>query len=163
MKRSVFGLLFVLIITSCGSKEKTVKSPEKVKIDRNATFILKIQTSPCFGRCPFYELKVIGEDGTAIYNARRYPNTNGAVTKILPRLELDSIEMFLNTNKFWDLESEYDNPNVTDLPSTTITFTKGDRTKSVKGRHDVPEDFKRITAFIERLRLRNFGEFEKKR
>lgn len=122
-------------------------------------FILQVSTSPCFGRCPVYKLS-INSNGNAIYTGLRHPKTKGDVQRTIPATEIDSIRYILEKYDFWDLDSIYDNPNVSDMPSFIVEYKGEIKSKTVVGRFESPDNFRRISAFLERLRKRNFGDLE---
>lgn len=131
----------------------------KSKSNTNKDFTLVVKTSPCFGRCPFYELSVDSK-GEARYKGIRHPKTDGEIVRNLSAIELDSVRYIFETNNFWGLDSVYDNPSISDFPSTTISYNTVDKQKTVFARFDTPMELRKITAFIERLRKRTFGDLE---
>lgn len=117
---------------------------------------LEVRTSPCFGSCAVYEMRV--ENGMASYIGLRYPKRNDTLTIKLPSSELDSILYIFNQNSYWDLAEIYDNPNISDLPSTRLKFREDGKEKSVLVRADIPDNLINILRYIERFRKRTFQE-----
>jgi hypothetical protein len=142
------------VLVSCSAS----KSNSSTKYERNANpFTLTVKTSPCFGRCPFYEM-VISSNGKSSFEGFRDPKTDGVIELTLPKAEIDSLTTILANHNFNALDSLYDNPLISDLPSVTLSLENEIGIKTVTGRYDTPESFRRITAFIERLRKRNFSD-----
>lgn len=142
------------IVFSCSS----TKNKKTVDNHKNSSpYIVTVNTSPCFGSCSFYTM-VINQNRTATYEGFRYPKTNGVIEKELPQFEVDSLRLVLAENNFSSLDSIYDNTRITDLPSITIQLDNKKGSKSVTGRFDTPQSFNNISAFIERLRIRNFDK-----
>lgn len=152
MAKQALNLLFPLLLilaSSCASNEAYLKGGGN-------EFTLEVSTTPCFGSCPVYDL-TIKESGLAVYNGKHFPET-GEIFKPLPMREVDSLRKVFAGNNFFELDSVYDNPNVTDLPSMKIHLSLGNGAeKTVLSRYEQPQNLKNITAFIERLRQRNFS------
>ena len=148
----------ILIVSSLiGALACSSLKPEKKY--ESSPFKLEINASPCFGRCPAYTL-IIDNEGNTSYEGLKYPRTNGKVERVMSKSDLDSIRLVLDENQFWDLDSIYDNPQISDLPSLGIQWQSDSKKHKVTGRFNTPEGFDNIAAFIERLRLRNFGDLK---
>ncbi len=153
MKKAFLGITTIALLTACGASNNATALKRK-----GTEFTFKVSTTPCFGECPVYDL-TIKESGLAVYNGKNFPDTKGEIFKSLPDEEMDSLRMVLANSGFFEMDSVYDEPSVTDLPGTTLTLTLGNSsTKTVMGRYETPDSFDRIKAFVERLRKRNFGE-----
>lgn len=125
-------------------------------IDTSKEISLNISTSPCFGSCAVYEMKV--ENGLASYYGIKYPKTGDTLQVVLSNMEMDSIQYVFSNNMYWDLAETYDNPLISDLPSVFIQYQEKDRKKEVLARADLPESLTNILKYIERMRLRTFEE-----
>jgi hypothetical protein len=101
---------------------------------------------------------VISSNGKSSFEGFRDPKTDGVIELTLPKAEIDSLTTILANHNFNALDSLYDNPLISDLPSVTLSLENEIGIKTVTGRYDTPESFRRITAFIERLRKRNFSD-----
>ncbi len=151
MRKILISFGALTLMTSCGAGQGAAALKKK-----STEFTFEVSTTPCFGTCPVYDL-TIKESGLAVYNGKNFPKTNGEVFKNLPDAEMDSLREVLAASNFFELDSVYDEPTVTDLPSTTMTLTINESSsKTVMGRYETPEEFDRVKAFIERLRRRNF-------
>lgn len=128
-------------------------------IDTSKDISLKIATSPCFGTCAVYEMKV--ENGIASYYGVKYPKTEDTLQVVLSNNELDSIQYIFNSNLYWDLADSYDNQFVSDLPSVQINYREKDLKKSVLARADFPDNLTNILKYIERMRIRTFEELKR--
>lgn len=146
-----FCLLSLLLLTasSCSLLQKT-SLKEKIS--------LTVRTSPCFGACPVYELRL--ENGLASYYGLKYPRTQDTLRTILSNSELDSIEYIFESHNYWDFENEYDNPNVSDLPSIFINYRSGEQQKALEARANIPDELIAILEYLERMRLRTFEELK---
>ena len=152
MKKVILGIGVLAIMAGCATNN--AKALKK----KSTEFTFEISTTPCFGTCPVYDL-TIKESGLAVYNGKKFPETKGELFKNLPDQEMDSLRDILAGSNFFKMDSVYNDPSVTDLPSTTMTLTLGSGTsKTVMGRIGTPENFDAIKAFVERLRQRNFPQ-----
>lgn len=107
--------------------------------------------TPCFGKCPAYSVNVY-RSGFATYNGKSHVEKTGEHTA---HVGTDTMALLLakaETIGFFDLEDVYDS-QVTDLPTTTIAIAAGGRSKQVKARHQVPQQFKDFAAYAEGLLL----------
>jgi hypothetical protein len=82
---------------------------------QNDTVILSIERTPCFGRCPVFELKVY-KNGYTTFEGKMNTDKQGLYMCNTKKEVLDSIFLRANTINFFNLQDEYDSP-VTDLPS----------------------------------------------
>ncbi len=152
MRKVNFWLISLLSVaaTSCSLSNKAISSSEEIS--------LRVRTSACFGTCPVYELKV--ENGLASYYGLKYPRTNDTLQVVISEIELDSIVYIFDTHKFWELEAEYDNPQISDLPSVNIELSHGKQKNRVEARAQIPNNLRNILEYIERMRLRTFAELK---
>lgn len=107
--------------------------------------------TPCFGKCPAYTVNVY-RSGYATYNGKSHVEKTGEHTA---QVGTDTMALLLAKAErigFFDLQDVYDS-QVTDLPTTTIVVAARGRTKQVKARHQVPQQFKDFAAYAENLLL----------
>ena len=165
MSRFLFlPLFFALTLFSCKNNkevsansdiEKTPKDIAKesdvLPEDSKLNHFLKVTTSPCFGQCPVYEL-TISENGGVHFNGKRFTQVEGTHTSTLNPSQLSELKKNVAALNVDTLSSTYDNPDVTDLPSTNYVFmTSTGEYKSVMARYDVPESLKSFQKYIDKL------------
>lgn len=123
----------------------------------DTAFIIKIEKTPCFGKCPVYEL-TLRSDSTAHFVGKRFVQMEGEHQSQLGAQDMDSIRYILAHYNFDELDSVYNDSHVADLPSTFITVRLPDLDyeKKVWSRYQQPENLLKIQAFFERLRRRHF-------
>ena len=110
---------------------------------------IKVKTTGCFGTCPIYEFQING-DGTATYNGERFVAVEGDKKKEFSFMEANlAFDSFRSAN-FWSYEDEYTG-NVSDLPTTFLTFSEGGKTKTIKLYYDIPDELKRLSEYIKNL------------
>lgn len=114
--------------------------------------VARIQRTPCFGRCPIYTITVY-EDGSVIYEAEEFVQEKGA---FYGKVEEDKIRKLMQRAEainFFELNDEYDNEYVTDLPSTITTLRKDGELKQVINRYQGPEELHKFEKYFDQLFL----------
>ncbi|MEZ4907186.1 MAG: DUF6438 domain-containing protein [Saprospiraceae bacterium] len=126
----LFLSVFVLMAYSC----KTVKmetNPDKVSP------MIVYSKGPCFGQCPIYTLTIYNS-GLAKFNGIRYTDKVGKFEKQLNATEFKGLVELFETNRFWRFDDMY-GMDLVDAPTTTISYSYNDKTKTVKGKSNFPE------------------------
>lgn len=157
MKYSASTLLLLVLVLLTGgfiacNGQKAASSPAPYGGDTPAdSLFFTITKTPCFGKCPAYTVHVY-RSGFATYNGKSHVEKTGEHTA---HVGTDTMALLLAKAEaigFFDLQDVYDS-QVTDLPTTTIAVAAGGRTKQVKARHHVPQQFKDFAAYAEGLLL----------
>ena len=114
--------------------------------------LIKIRKTACFGRCPVYEF-IILKDGTAIFNGLQNVTKIGKHSLKLSKEEFTTLQSLLSKTTFSEYQDTYNNPRITDLPSTYITY-KGKQIQ-IRIWQNVPQELKEITKYIEQIVKKN--------
>ncbi len=155
MKRPPILFISVVLFTiSCNSSYRSLK---KNFAKKDSEFTVEVNTTPCFGTCPVYNLEIFSQ-GKAHYEGIRYTDVEGEVEISLPPSDIDSLKQLILENGFFKLDSIYDDPYISDLPSTTITVSVGEEKKKVKGRINKPKEFVAIETFLASLIKRHLSQ-----
>ncbi|MEZ4932349.1 MAG: DUF6438 domain-containing protein [Saprospiraceae bacterium] len=135
---SLFAL--VLLVASC-------EPPDPYLYDATATIELK--KDPCFGFCPVYSIKIDGK-GNATYDGQKNVEKVGTWYQTLsPEETNDLFDAFENAD-FWQFENEY-TAQVTDLPTTWVTFILDEKNKTIKDYYGAPEGLKKLESMVEAI------------
>lgn len=102
------------------------------------TFFASIERTACFGMCPTYTMTIYS-DGFVEYNGIRAVDKIGKYTRTITQVEMDSIVNQAREIKFLEMEDEYDDKMVMDLPSATTTVVIDGTKKSVMRRYGHPK------------------------
>lgn len=143
-------LLGIAFMACNGQKTTTSTSSYGGAAPADSLFFTLTKT-PCFGKCPAYTVNVY-RSGCATYNGKSHVEKTGEHTA---RIGTDTMALLLAKAEaigFFNLQEVYDS-QVTDLPTTTIAIAAGGRSKQVKARHQVPQQFKDFAAYAEGLLL----------
>jgi len=107
--------------------------------------ILDFRQTECFGTCPVYSATIY-EDGAVEYHGEKHVDVKGHKKFKLSKGAMLDLKNKIKQLDPLELKSEYDG-NITDLPSTYITFYLGDNVvKKVRARWQIP---KNLFDFIE--------------
>ena len=121
--------------------------PNKGKIE--LTVVASIAKTPCFGKCPVFEVRIYS-DGRAVYNGVRYTNRSGIYEATVPETQMAQLKANSLKLKFYELADEYpvNGRRIPDLPST-ITYLNWDGTeKKVSNNHDAPVELIEFEAMF---------------
>lgn len=110
---------------------------------------IKVKTTGCFGTCPIYEFQLNG-DGMGVYKGERFVAVEGEKKKEFGIMDAGlAFDSFRSAN-FWSYEDEYTG-NITDLPTTFLTFSDGGKTKTIRLYYDYPDELKRLSEYVKKL------------
>lgn len=124
--------LTTLLFASCNSSKKGMKNLD-------AAAFVELKTTPCFGTCPTYTMKIFA-NGQGTFNGRQYSKKQGDYVRVFSEEEVRTIFEKIVSLNVMDRPDMYDNPQVTDLPSNVITFFDGKESKTIRCRFEIPDD-----------------------
>ncbi len=119
--------------------------------NNEATLIIEMRKTPCFGTCPVYNLYIY-DNRKIEYQGIKYVDKLGLFKRTLSAQQYEGIRFAFEEARFDQMDNEYDGP-VSDLPSTIISFTKDGHTKTVKGRYGTPQNFKNLENILHSLAM----------
>jgi len=103
---------------------KSVDLNNKTKLDalikKAKMAFFTFRKTACFGDCPVYDV-TIDAKGNVTYKGLKYVNVKGERKFTLTEKEFTTLKEKLANNNFSEYKRKYDNPNITDLPSTFIS------------------------------------------
>lgn len=111
--------------------------------------IVMMQKTPCYGPCPVYILKIY-PSGWATLDATQHLKLEGTYTQKLSDKYLKRLEADFEQAKFFELQDTY-TTNLSDLPTTYLTYRQGGRSKTVMDYYGAPERLKQLEAHLEAL------------
>lgn len=167
MRIVVLSIVLLMFSASCKTQKKVEEvqnkeivqnsmqkpEPQWVKELREGfpdNLFVRLERTACFGTCPIYVLSIF-EDGTVIYEGKKWVDKEGIYKSSVEKEVLDKIKHQADVFKFYSMNTVYDNTNVTDLP-TTITALKADEGfKVVVNRYEGPENLAILESYIDNL------------
>ncbi|MDY0779877.1 DUF6438 domain-containing protein [Tenacibaculum sp. IB213877] len=122
-------------------------------IERAKSPLFSIKKTPCFGDCPVYEV-TINSDGKLTYNGKEYVIEKGIREIQLSEEQFTTLKEKLTIKDFSSFKDVYDNPKITDLPSTYITY-KGKQIKIRLWTDEVPTELIAVNEYVQDILLEN--------
>lgn len=116
--------------------------------------MITLQQTPCFGTCPVYKMQLY-PSGKVLFEGESFVEKEGAWVLQIPKKEMKQLEKeLLEKVNFMDLKNVYDNPGVSDLPSSILQYKKGAQNKKVVARVDFPKPLLQFIIKLDALRKR---------
>ena len=113
--------------------------------------IIELEKTACYGQCPVYTIK-IDEDGRGLFAGVENVKHNGLYSFRLSRGEMDALNAAFDSIGFFGLNDRYYD-NVTDLPTTYLTYRSNGREKKIMDYHGAPRELKDLERRIADLVL----------
>jgi len=135
-------ILFLLIFSSCSSV-KMVTDPAK------ASPKIVMSKGACFGECPVYSLTIYNS-GFMKFNGVRFTKMDGKYERQLSEDQYIALIKKIDKTNLWKFEDVYD-MQVADLPTTSISYSKKEKTKTVKGKAGRPDQIQELEKYLEAL------------
>jgi hypothetical protein len=113
--------------------------------------LIELERTPCYGSCPVYKVK-IDKRGKGLFEGLENVDIIGRFSFSLHPDELTEIENAFHKVDFYQLEKIYD-AQVSDLPTTYITYNKDGNRKKIMDYYGAPEELRNLENSIETLVL----------
>jgi hypothetical protein len=110
--------------------------------------LLLYKRTPCVGACPTFTM-VVKMDGEVYFNGRQHVEMIGDYKANWDADLLGQLESKMQALDFDKLPKIFDNPQVTDLPSTYIGYTLGNNLHTVKCRYQTPQNLKDLASWLD--------------
>lgn len=98
-------------------------------IQNQASLVIALERTPCFGFCPDYRVEVHG-DGTVVYDGRNFVDMKGRQTAHISAANVQRLVEAFRRADFFTLRDEYSG-SVTDLPTHRISIAFDGRSKTI--------------------------------
>ncbi len=132
-KATLLLVFSFLILISC-------KSPKETDDLSTLSEEIIMKKNPCFGKCPAYILTIY-KGGIASFDGKQFVKKYGLFTKKLSKSEYKSIKKAFKKADFWSFDDNYPS-NIHDLPKTRLTYIHKDKSKTVTGDINRPQQVK---------------------
>ncbi|UII27824.1 DUF6438 domain-containing protein [Fulvivirga maritima] len=133
-------LLLLITIISCKTTQKTEAQEDP---------IIKMEKTPCFGTCPEYSLEIFADNTAKLHAVQHLPLKGDYKAKISDS-QLSALISAFEEGKFFEYEKEY-TANISDMPTTYLTFNHKGKVKKVKDYHGAPESLKKLEKQVAAL------------
>ena len=145
MKKSIqHGILLALAFLLL-----TAQKCNKDKYEYTENSVIEIVKTPCFGSCPEYSFRIKG-NGEAAYNGKRFVELEGEHSRTF---SADTVNYLFNTfvkADLWKYDNEY-TEQVTDLPTTYLSFEHEGKSKKIKMYYGYPEELANLANMLQEL------------
>ncbi|MCI4648262.1 DUF6438 domain-containing protein [Phaeodactylibacter sp.] len=121
------------------------------KYEYEPTTSIEIAKTGCFGQCPTYVFSLKG-DGSATFNGRRFVEPEGEHHRTYSADTTNMVFSRLIEADLYQYEREYTD-NVTDLPTTYLTFEHEGKQKKIKLYYGYPEELGTIVEQLQEVAL----------
>lgn len=124
-------------------------------------FRLELKRTACFGQCPAYSMSVNAE-GLVEWQGELFVERKGKHIGKISRSAVASLYKRIQQSGFQQMKDSYDNPGISDLPSSIIALEVEGKRKKVVCRYDCPAEFqtlfKQLEAGIDTVGLKPAGK-----
>jgi hypothetical protein len=110
--------------------------------------LFNMQKTGCYGRCPVYDAAIY-PDGTVAYNGDENVSRIGYYEFKLTKNELNDVKRQIDDLDVLNLSNVYDG-DITDVPTTILTFYLDGAAKRVRARYNIPP---KLTMFITKMHI----------
>lgn len=129
----------------------TPPTPQAKLVEEDG-LIAWLQRTPCYGRCPSYDLKIYN-DLTVIYVGKRFVEKEGWYKTTISKADLQTLQDKAKTIDYLNLADKYptDGAVISDLP-TCKTYMKLDgKEKMINNKHNAPAALTEFEKFFDTL------------
>ncbi len=141
MNKLIILLSILFAFASCNSTKKISNQSDYV--------VFSLRKTECKGKCPVYFMQIY-RNGKITFEGTKNTDKIGKYQKEISSNELDSLILEFEKANFFDFEDEY-TASITDLPTTYISFSTGDKTKNIRDYHGSPSELKELEKKLETI------------
>lgn len=142
-------MVCVYLLSDCKSHKKVVENTLKNAVKTTPQQVFDLEMTRCYGTCPAYKVIVFDND-SVVYEGLKYVAKQGKVIKKFPKGTVNQlVEKFREAN-FFKFHNQYTS-NISDFPTTYISFTDKGVTKKIMDYYKAPERLKQLEMLISNL------------
>ena len=135
----------ILLISSC----QTSKKVSGVNTgDNNSYEVFSLKKTACYGACPVFEM-VIFSNLEVTFTGEKNTDKLGLYTSRISQQELSTLRNAFDKS-FFDFEDEYTSA-VSDLPTTFVFYSNGQKTKKIRDYTGAPQELKDLEKLLGNL------------
>ena len=154
LSRFFYIASFVFVLASCAnSKNASISEHEEGEthvhhesehrplfenVSEDDSLFASINRGYCYGTCPVYQMNIYNS-GIVTYNGIRNLDLLGKYTTTISKEQMTMFFDAVNATGYLQMEDEYDNHGVTDLPKTTSSIVVNGKRKQVMRRYGYPK------------------------
>ncbi len=159
MKRLLFLVCLTFLLFACKNRKQANESlvediPAPMEMDSTTVEAIQVsptdtllyyRKTPCFGRCPSFEL-IVYQNHSARYEGQNFVNRIGLYTATVEDSFIEAVIEEAEKSDYFSLKDSYDNRFVSDLPATITEI----QSKRVYNRYEGP-NLKNLYARLDTL------------
>lgn len=111
--------------------------------------VFSFRKTECKGKCPVYFMEIY-KSGKVSFTGTKNTDKIGKFTKQITKKELKKLIAAFEKAKFFDFKDEYSS-QISDLPTTYISYTNKDKTKKIRDYHGAPKELKDLELLLESI------------
>ncbi|RYZ56408.1 MAG: hypothetical protein EOP49_00445 [Sphingobacteriales bacterium] len=157
MKKNLLGvfLLFLLVFTACARQKKTAEATTAGQAttanstSASSLSYIKMQRTPCFGRCPYYSVEIY-DNGLVRYTGMRFVKDSGIYEKQIDKAQAAKYLAEFQRYRVDTLKKNYD-VLISDIPGINYTFRINNELREVRNAHFGPVFLKTLGHEVDAL------------
>lgn len=140
MKKLLLLLIPISILIGCKSNQETTNNT-------SSEVVIEFKKTPCYGKCPVYNAS-IKSDGSMTYFGKTFVDNLGDFEGQISKEQIEEIYDLAERIGFFELNDNYDDKGITDVPSATTTINYNGKSKTVYNRHNGPAKLRDLENLI---------------
>ncbi len=136
-------IIIFLFLISASACFNTLK-PRNLK---NEQKLVALSKGPCFGNCPVFTLTIY-ENGLATFQGKEHTDKQGLYMKKIGKEAVKHLTNQCAAANLWQFQGLYKS-QLADLPSVTLTYYEGEKSKTITGKKERPEAVLDIEAILD--------------
>lgn len=145
-----YSFLFLILLSFLSCKQQQ-KATGKSMPDQESELLFSLKTTPCFGECPVFDLKLYS-DSTLVFEGKQFTDLEGTHKATLNDRQYEVFTNLVNKVDWGTLNDEYVS-DMTDLPSSQFYFNNNGNPRDIYKYGTEPKSLgvlgEAILAFVE--------------
>jgi hypothetical protein len=160
MRLGLVAVALSLIVLACDSKKEVASAETEPQTDTVVVIMepappkdslaITYEQTPCFGRCPVYKVKIY-ESGFATYEGLNFAEKMGLYAFTFEEATLKQIYQMAEEIDYFDMQAVYDDPRISDLPSTISSISIDGKSHRIKARRGMPSELKEFHKALDEM------------
>lgn len=114
--------------------------------------VIEMEKGPCYGNCPVFTLTVY-DNGIVSYRGERFTERRGLYRLDIGRKGAEDLKQAFAAANLWQYPDAF-KAQIPDLPTITLTYYEGDRTKTIRGKDGRPESVLKLEQMLDEITAR---------
>jgi len=146
---TLLNFLLTIILSVALFACQTAKKSIDAASTQEASLVISIKKTACYGTCPVYELQIYS-DLSVTLKGEQYVDKIGEFQASINQVKLNELKDLFRDADFFSFEDKYWEA-FTDLPTTYVYFTDGGKSKKIMDYHGAPRSLKELENEVAKL------------